>query len=211
MIGNLRGKIIDRGATTVIIECAGVGYEVVASSHTLAQASEMGATVSLRIYTHFQDHKIALYGFSSADERDLFDLLITVKNVGPSSGIKILSAGTGPVAIAQLISAEDVKALCGIKGIGKKTAEMLVVELHDKCDALLNAWGAAGLIDEQESPPGRPSPKGNRPPLHNDVIMALVQLGFRQPEAEKAVDLLPVEPTASLETVMRQALQAIPR
>jgi Holliday junction DNA helicase RuvA len=209
MIGNIRGTVIDRSVSYVIVECAGVGYEIHASTHTLSTMGQMGAEVSLRIYTQFLDHKICLYGFATADERELFDLLITVKNVGPSSAVKILSAGAGPVEIAQMIAAKQVKSLMGIKGIGKKTSEMLVVELHEKCAALLTAWGASAL--EAGSPEVVPSSKNQRSPVHNDVIMALVQLGFRKPQAEKVVSLLPDDPTATLETVMRQALQAMPR
>lgn len=211
MIGNIRGKVVDRSVASVIIECAGVGYEVYASTHTLSSVSEMGAEVSLRIFTQFLDHKICLYGFASADERELFDLLITVKNVGPSSAIKILSAGAGPVEIAQMIAAKQVKGLMAIKGIGKKTAEMLVVELHEKCDVLLKAWGATGINVAAPATATASKPDGSRSPVHSDVIMALVQLGFRKPQAEKVVDLLPHDPTASLESVMRQALQAMPR
>ena len=209
MIGNIRGKVIDRSVSCVIIECAGVGYEVHASTHTLSTMSEMGAEVSLRIFTQFLDHKICLYGFASADERELFDLLITVKNVGPSSAVKILSAGAGPVEIAQMIAAKHVKGLMAIKGIGKKTSEMLVVELHEKCDALLKSWGTSGM--KVEAPAAVSNLSTQRSPVHTDVIMALVQLGFRRPQAEEVVSLLPDDPTASLETVMRQALQAMPR
>jgi Holliday junction DNA helicase RuvA len=211
MIGNLRGKVIERSVSAVLIECAGVGYEVHASMHTLATMNEIGAEVSLRIYTQFLDHKICLYGFASADERELFDLLITVKNVGPSSAIKILSSGAGPVEIAQMVAAKQVKSLMSIKGIGKKTSEMLVVELHEKCATLLTAWGASGLQQGQNRA-AKGSVEGfSGSPVHNDVIMALVQLGFRKPQAEEVVATLPDDPTASLEMVMRQALRAMPR
>tara|TARA_R110002096_G_scaffold44526_9_gene120328 strand:- start:24675 stop:25316 length:642 start_codon:yes stop_codon:yes gene_type:complete len=213
MIGNLRGRVIDRGVSNVLIECAGVGYEVSASTHTLAALSEIGAEVSLRIFTHYLDHKISLYGFAGVNERELFDLLVTVKNVGPSSAIKILSAGAGPVAIAQLIAAQNSKELQSIKGIGKKTSEMLVVELHEKCEALLMTWAADGMTIVQPSTAENTMPKAtsNRSPVHSDVILALVQLGYRKPAAEKVVDTLPDDPAATLESVMRQALQAMPR
>ncbi len=213
MIGNLRGKIIDRGVSNVLIECAGVGYEVSASTHTLAAMSEIGAEVSLRIFTHYLDHKISLYGFAGVSERELFDLLVTVKNVGPSSAIKILSAGAGPVAIAQPIAGQNAKQLQSIKGIGKKTSEMLVVELHEKCEALLMTWAADGMAIEAPTGDAKApaKPASSRSPVHNDVILALVQLGYRKPAAEKVVDTLPEDPNATLESVMRQALQAMPR
>jgi holliday junction DNA helicase RuvA len=211
MIGHIRGTIIDRGMTCVLIDCGGVGYEVFASSHSLSRLSDIGAEVSMRIFTHYLDHKISLYGFASVDERELFDLLITVKNVGPASAIKILSAAAGPVEIAQLIAAKEVKALMKIKGIGKKSAEMLVVELHEKCAALLTSWGASGLGSETAGSDLSARSSSQRFPLQEDVILALVQLGYRKPQAEKVVDLLPIDPSASLESVMRQALQAMPR
>jgi Holliday junction DNA helicase RuvA len=213
MIGNLRGKVIDRGVSNVLIECGGVGYEVSASTHTLSALSEIGAEVSLRIFTHYLDHKISLYGFAGVNERELFDLLVTVKNVGPSSAIKILSAGAGPVAIAQLIAAQNSKELQTIKGIGKKTSEMLVVELHEKCEALLMTWAADGMAIEAPTAAQNTMPKAtsNRSPVHSDVILALVQLGYRKPAAEKVVDSLPDDQSATLESVMRQALQAMPR
>ncbi len=213
MIGNLRGRVIERGVSSVTIECAGVGYEVSASTHTLASLNEIGAEVSLRIFTHYLDHKISLYGFASANEREIFDLLVTVKNVGPSSAIKILSAGAGPVAIAQLIAAQKSKELQAIKGVGKKTSEMLVVELHEKCEALLATWAADGMAIGAPTITETQLPKSgsNRSPVHSDVILALVQLGYRKPAAEKVVDTLPEDPAATLESVMRQALQAMPR
>ena len=97
-----------------------MGYEVQASTHTLSALSEIGADVSLRIFTHYLDHKISLYGFANVHERELFDLLVTVKNVGPSSAIKILSAGAGPVAIAQLIAAQDSKNFAASKALVRK-------------------------------------------------------------------------------------------
>ncbi|MCP4448617.1 MAG: Holliday junction branch migration protein RuvA [Myxococcales bacterium] len=213
MIGNLRGKVIDRGVSSVLIECAGVGYEVHASTHTLASMSEIGAEVSLRIFTQYLDHKMSLYGFADVGERELFDLLVTVKNVGPSSAIKILSAGAGPVEIAQLIAAKNSKGLLGIKGVGKKTSEMLVVELHEKCEALLMTWEADGMAMAVPTDGAAAQSKSasKRSPVHNDVVLALVQLGYRKQAAEKVVDHLPDDPTATLESVMRQALQAMPR
>ena len=113
----------------------------------------------------------------------------------------------------QLIAAQNSKELQSIKGIGKKTSEMLVVELHEKCEALLMTWAADGMTIVQPSTAENTMPKAtsNRSPVHSDVILALVQLGYRKPAAEKVVDTLPDDPAATLESVMRQALQAMPR
>lgn len=203
MIGHLRGTVLDRGAGVVIVDCGGVGYEVHASAHTLASVGPVGEPVALRIYTHFSDSKLTLYGFSSAEERALFDLLITVKNVGPSSAIKILSTAAGPVEIARMICSEELGSLKSIRGVGKKTAELLVVELRDKCEGLLMTWGADG------APVAPPAPQSSRPPILDEVATALVQLGWKPVEADKVVATLP--PAGDLEGLLRQALQAMPR
>ena len=206
MIGHLRGTLIDRAASLVTVECGGVGYEVYASSQTLALLGPLESSVSLRVYTHYTDNKISLYGFASAEERALFDLLITVKNVGPSSAIKILSAGAGPEEIAAMIVSEELGALKNIKGVGKKTAELLVVELRDKCEGLLLTWGASG---RSVAPPRSPRPE--RTPLLEEVASALVQLGWRPAEVDKAVANLPAESGIALEDLLREALRSMPR
>lgn len=210
MIGHLRGNVIDRGAGTVVVECGGVGYEVHASSGTLASVGEIGSAVALRIYTHYSESKISLFGFSSAEERALFDLLITVKNVGPSSAIKILSAGAGPFEIAQMICSAELAALKSIKGVGKKTAELLVVELRDRCEALLMTWGANG-ISAAASPVPRAEVSAERSPVLDEVATALTQLGWKPSEVDKAVATLPSESSMPLEVLLREALRSMPR
>jgi Holliday junction DNA helicase RuvA len=145
MIGQLRGTLAARLPNNhVIVDCGGVGYEVACSGYTLAALPEVDAPVTLRVFTHAQENKIALYGFFTTAERELFDYLITVKNVGPSTAMAILSGGAEPRAIAELIAKEDTAGLTKIKGVGKKTAELLVVELREKCELLLLSWNAAG-------------------------------------------------------------------
>jgi Holliday junction DNA helicase RuvA len=206
MISFLRGTLLSSEPGLAIVECAGVGYGVGVSSHTQSELPEVGQEVRFRVFTHFQDHKISLYGFSGDSERDLFDLLITVKNVGPSSAMKILSAGAGPVEIAQLIAAENVAALKSIKGVGKKTAELLVVELNEKCQQILALWGASNA----DVPAAKPAKKVKLP-VHSEVQAALVQMGWKLGEAEKAVETLPPDPNIPLEDLLRKALQAMPR
>ena len=147
MIGQLRGTLAARLANNhVIVDCGGVGYEVACSGYTLAALPEVDLPVTLRVFTHAQENKIALYGFATAAERELFDHLITVKNVGPSTAMAILSGGAEPRTIAELIAKEDTAGLTKIKGVGKKTAELLVVELREKCELLLLSWNAAGAV-----------------------------------------------------------------
>ena len=130
MIARLEGVLIERTPPRVIVDCGGIGYDVVCSGYTMAGLPADGERVTLRVFTHAQENKVSLFGFIDAQERALFDLLITVKNVGPSTAIAILSGST-PRDIAALIAREDVAGLTRIKGVGKKTAELLCVELHE--------------------------------------------------------------------------------
>lgn len=211
MIAHLRGTVLDRLAGAIVVDVAGVGYEVHASAYTLATVGAVGSQLSVRVYTHYTDNKITLFGFASAEERALFDLLITVKNVGPASAIKILSAGAGPIEIARLIASDQLGALKSIKGVGKKTAELLIVELRDKCEGLLMSWGAGNgdrpAVAASEAAPAA----SDRPPILDDVATALIQLGWKPAEADKAVATLPLVDGASLEGLLRQALRAMPR
>ena len=210
MIARLRGTLLERGAEHVVVECGGVGYEVHVSLATLAQLPELGAEVILRVFTQASENKLALYGFATKEERDLFDRLITVKNVGPATAVEILSGTGSPVELARTIARGDVTALTRLRGVGKKRAELLVVELREKCEMLLLTWGAAGS-------PGGVSvtvpvlPKGNRPPLLDDVVSALVHMGCRPAEAEKVVQKIEAPPGATVETLLVEALRAMPR
>lgn len=210
MIGRLHGTLVDRAGTRVIVDCGGVGYEVICSGYTLAGLPALGETVTLLVHTAVRETEIALYGFGSAQERALFDLLITVKNVGPSSAIGILSGGHGPRGVAELIARDDVAGLTRIKGVGKKTAELLVVELRDKCEMLLLTWTADGEIREVAAPAGSARPS-RRHPMLDEVASALVGLGWRPAEVDKAIAELPVEAGATLEGLLRQALRSMPR
>lgn len=208
MIGRLRGTLVGRDGAHVLVDCGGVGYEVTCSGHTLGALPPLEAEVTLRVFTHAQENKIALYGFLTAAERELFDLLITVKNVGPSSAMSILSGGHDPRAIAELIVREDAAGLTRIKGVGKKTAELLVVELREKCDLLLLSWSAHGDVRPAAAPAGG---RKARHPMLDEVLQALVGLGWRPAEAEAAVAELTVGPEITLEALLRQALRAMPR
>jgi holliday junction DNA helicase RuvA len=212
VIGRLRGTLVERADDVVTIDCAGVGYVVTVSIHTLAGLPAVGEELTLRIYTQVMETRIALYGFGSPAERELFDLLITVKNVGPSSAMGILSGGPDAVGIAQMIAAQDVGGLIKLRGVGKKTAEMLVVELHEKCALLLASWGAAGKVAAAPAPEARLRVvRSARAPILSDVHSALTQLGWRQAEVERVVSGLEVPEGATLEALLRQALRAMPR
>jgi holliday junction DNA helicase RuvA len=209
VIARLEGTLLRDGGQ-VVIDCNGVGYDVTCSAYTFAQLPPHGERVALRIYTQVRETEIALYGFADQAERALFDLLITVKNVGPSTAIAILS-GASPRDIAGLIAREDVAGLTRIKGIGKKTAELLVVELREKTEQLLMSWSASGELRPAAVPIGAPRVKSTRHPMLDEVMSALVGMGWRLVEAEACVGELAVEPDATLEGLLRQALRSMPR
>ena len=209
MIARLDGVLVDRQGPHVVIDCGGVGYEVACSTYTLAGLPPVGERVTLRVYTHAQENRIALFGFLEAQERALFDLLITVKNVGPTTAIGILSGGSTPRDIAALIGREDVAGLTRIKGVGKKTAELLVVELREKCELMLMAWTADGELRPVARLPGSVKPR--RHPVLDDVVAALIGMGWRPAEADQAVAELIVADDTPIEELLRQALRAMPR
>jgi Holliday junction DNA helicase RuvA len=213
VIARLDGTLIERDPPHLVVDCGGVGYDVIVSNYTLAGLPADGEHVTLRVYTAASENKIALYGFGDAQERALFDLLITVKNVGPATAIAILS-GSSPRDMAALIAQEDVTGLTRIKGVGKKTAELLVVELHEKCAELLLAWDASGGLRPVARPVGAAKAgkrRGTGNPLTDEVVQALVGMGWSPAEAEAAAVAVAVEPDATIEQLLRQALRSMPR
>jgi holliday junction DNA helicase RuvA len=171
MIAHLRGKLIYKQPGQAIIEAAGVGYDVTISVPTFTSLPVAGAEASLHIYTQVSEDLIALYGFQDREEKRLFERLITVSGVGPKLAIKMLS-GLSPERTVQAIRGQDHAQLTRIPGVGKKLAERLVVELKDKLDDFAVA-------------PTQPSIQG---PAVDDVLSALVNLGYQRPAAEKAVE-----------------------
>jgi holliday junction DNA helicase RuvA len=210
MIARLVGTLVERDGTHVVIDCNGVGYDVICSQYTLAALPSNGERVTLRIFTHAQENRVALFGFGDPSEREIFDFLITVKNVGPSTAIAILS-GSSPRDIATLIAREDVAGLTRIKGVGKKTAELLVVELHEKCELVLLSWDADGKLRPVAAETGAIKPRSTKPPIVDEVIAALVGMGWRSNEAELAVADLVVAADTTIESLLRQALRSMPR
>lgn len=209
MISRLVGTLV-RDGEHVIVDCNGVGYEVTCSAYTLASLPADGERVTLKVYTQLRENALALFGFFDAHERDLFDQLITVKNVGPSTAIAILS-GAGPRDIAALIAREDVAGLTKIKGIGKKTAELLVVELREKCELMVLSWNLSGTKPVAAPSGSIRTAKVTRHPLLGEVMTALVNMGWKPAEAEAVVADLPVDETTTIEVLLRQALRGMPR
>jgi holliday junction DNA helicase RuvA len=171
MIAHLRGKLIFKQPGQAIIEAAGVGYDVAISVPTFTALPVAGAEASLHIHTQVSEDQIALFGFLEREEKRLFERLITVSGVGPKLAIKMLS-GLSSERTVQAIRGQDHAQLTRIPGVGKKLAERLVVELKDKLDDFAVA-------------PTHVSAQG---PAVEDVLSALVNLGYQRPAAEKAIE-----------------------
>jgi Holliday junction DNA helicase RuvA len=173
MIAHLRGKLIEKQPGQAILEASGVGYDVTISVPTFTALPSAGQEAALHIHTQVSEDQIALYGFLEREEKRLFLRLISVSSVGPKLAIKILS-GLSIDRTVQAIRGQDHAQLTRIPGVGKKMAERLVVELKDKLDdfAVAPALAVAGV-------------KGA---AVDDVLSALVNLGYQQPAAQKAIE-----------------------
>jgi holliday junction DNA helicase RuvA len=171
MIAHLRGKLIYKQPGQAVVEAGGVGYDVTISVPTFTGLPALGAEAALHIHTQVSEDQIALYGFLETEEKRLFERLITVSGVGPKLAIKMLS-GLSPERAVQAIRAQDHAQLVRIPGVGKKLAERLVVELKDKLDDFAVA----------------PAPQAVQGPAVDDVLSALVNLGYQRAAAEKAIE-----------------------
>lgn len=173
MIAHLRGKLLAKHPNQAIVETSGVGYDVTISVPTFSDLPALGAEVALNIHTHVREDVIALYGFLRSSEKVLFEKLITVSGIGPKLAITILSGMPADEMIGA-IRGNDVTRLTRIPGIGRKTAERMVLELRDKLPEPGTA--AAPLVPAMGA-------------VEEDVLSALVNLGYQRPAAEKAIEL----------------------
>jgi holliday junction DNA helicase RuvA len=191
MIAHLRGKLLTKHPNQVVIDTGGVGYEVTISVPTFSELPANGSEVALHIHTHVREDVIALYGFSRPAEKQLFEKLMTVSGIGAKLAITILS-GMAADEMAAAIRGNDVARLTKIPGIGKKTAERMVLELRDKLSTVAGTSTAA--------PP-------TMSPLEEDILSALVNLGYQRPAAEKALEgVVKNSKSASFDSVFREVL-----
>ena len=172
MIALLRGILLEKHPNQAIVEAGGVGYDVTIPVSTYTHLPEAGSEVRLRIYTHVREDALALYGFLTQDEKALFEKLIGVSGIGPTLAVKVLS-GLAAAELIQFIRRGEVEKLVRIPGVGKKTAERLVLELRDKLPA---------PTGEQPAPAAQALS-----PIDQDVLSALLNLGCARPQAEAAV------------------------
>jgi Holliday junction DNA helicase RuvA len=173
MIARLRGVLIEKHPNQAIVEAGGVGYDVTIPVSTFTHLPDPGAEVRLRIHTHVREDALALYGFLTQDEKALFEKLIGVSGIGPTLAVKILSGLAAPDLIHSIRRGE-LDRLVRIPGIGKKTAERMVLELRDKLPAVVG--------DEAETPAAE-----TLSAIDQDVLSALLNLGCARPQAEAAV------------------------
>jgi Holliday junction DNA helicase RuvA len=195
MIAHLRGKLLAKHPNQAIVETAGVGYDVTITIPTFSDLPGTGSEVALHIHTHVREDQIALYGFLRPAEKQLFEKLITVSGIGPKLAITILS-GMPADEMVGAIRGNDIARLTRIPGIGKKTAERMVLELRDKLPP-------AGV----EAPAAAPISA-----IEEDVLSALVNLGYQRPAAERAVASAAKNgKEESFEVMFRNALAALTR
>jgi len=197
MIAHLRGVLLEKHPNQAVVEAGGVGYDVVIPVSTFTQLPDVGAEVRLRIHTHVREDALSLYGFLSQDERALFEKLIGVSGIGPTLAVKILS-GLAASDVIAYIRRGEVDKLVRIPGVGKKTAERLVLELRDKLPAVTG-----------------PAPDARGPeelsPVDQDVLSALLNLGCARPQAEAAVRKAKTAGGAMMEfePLFRRALELV--
>jgi Holliday junction DNA helicase RuvA len=195
MIGLLRGRLLEKRPNQVILDVAGVGYLVAVPLSTFAGLGELHAEVTLLIHTHVREDALALYGFLSQREKHLFELLLGASGVGPTLALKILS-GMNVEELVPAIRTGDLARLTKIPGVGRKTAERMVVELKDKLETV--------AIETEKPTPA--SPAG----VEADVTSALINLGYDERAADSAVAEAKREAgTSNFEKLLREALSAL--
>ena len=202
MIGFLSGKLVEKEANSVLVDVGGVGYEVTIPLSTFYELGEIGSDVQLRIFTHVREDALQLFGFKTAREKELYLKLISVQGIGAKSGITMLS-GMSADEIVGAIRTDNIARLTSIPGVGKKTAERMVIELRDKVGGLA-ATAAAGV----------PATTGavRADEAFEDALSALINLGYQRNAAEKALQQVMKEGNdLNVQKLLRQALQRLAR
>jgi holliday junction DNA helicase RuvA len=200
VIAHLRGSILEKHPNRIVIDVNGVGYDVFVPLSTFYGLGEPGAAIALRIHTHVREDAFVLYGFATLLEQELFERLIGVSGIGPKVALAVLS-GIEPHEFIRAIERGDLARLTAIPGVGKKTAERIVLELKDRLPRAHVAAAVAGAAAAET------------PVLRDDVVSALVNLGYHRPLAEKAaeaaVKTVGSSADASFERALKQALREV--
>jgi Holliday junction DNA helicase RuvA len=196
VIAALRGRLLEKHPSRLIVDVSGVGYDVQVPLSTYGGVGDVGAEIALRIHTHVREEQIALFGFLTPLEQQIFERLISVNGIGPKVALAVLS-GIAPGDLVAAVQGNEPARLTTIPGIGRKTAERIVLELRDRLPAALP------VTPESTTPGGV---------LRADLLSALVNLGYPRPTVEKAVgDVLKAHPNATFDEALRQALGRLAR
>jgi Holliday junction DNA helicase RuvA len=196
MIAQLTGVLAQKSADRVIIDIQGVGYEVLIPFSTYYELADAGERVTLHIHTHVREDSLNLYGFRTVEEKKLFMELIQVSGIGPKLGVTILS-GLPVADFVEAVSASDIRRLSGIPGVGKKTAERMALEMKDKVSKLFPEIQEAQMI-------------GRGGITHQDVVSALVNLGYPKNKAEVAVARVDTgEDSDQFDVLLKKALKEL--
>jgi Holliday junction DNA helicase RuvA len=197
VIARIAGTLAEKSPGRIIVDVQGVGYDLQVPLSTFYGLGEPGGTVALRVHTHVREDVIALYGFATRLEQDLFERLIAISGIGPKLALAVLSGIEAP-DLVRAIRAQDVARLTAIPGVGKKTAERIGLELKDRLSPSVQA--AADSLKP-------PAPEDQ---LREDLLSALLNLGYQRPAAEKAIDKeLAVSPGARFEEALRAVLRSL--
>jgi len=206
MIAHLSGTLLSKEPNSVIVEVGGVGYEVTIPISTFYDLEDPGSNVKLRIYTHVREDALQLYGFKTLRERELFMRLISVSGIGPKLGITLLSGMSADEMIAS-IRTNNLARLTLIPGVGRKTAERLVMELRDKVASLSSAELEEELGGAAAAASGSLATEDS---MRSDVLSALLNLGYQRGSAEKAVtSALDEGGDISVESILRRSLHKL--
>ena len=198
MIAHLRGQILEKHPNRIVVDVNGVGYDVAVPLSTFYGLGDPGAEVALRVHTHVREDALSLFGFATSLEQDLFERLIAISGIGPRVALAVLS-GIEPLDLIRAVEQSDLVRLTAIPGVGKKTSERIVLELKDRLPRVEVAALAVG---------GVPEPT----PLRDDLLSALINLGYHRPLAEKAVAAaLKTVPDGGFERTLKQALRELAR
>jgi holliday junction DNA helicase RuvA len=197
VIARLKGRILEKHPNRIVVDVNGVGYDIFVPLSTFYGLGEVGAQIDLRIHTHVREDALALYGFTTWLEQELFERLISVSGIGPKVALAVLS-GIEPQELTRAIEHGDLARLTAIPGVGKKTAERIVLELKDRLPRTEPAAAVAG--DASSAAPA----------VKDDVLSALVNLGYHRPLAEKAVAFaIKTVPESGFERTLKQALREL--
>ena len=198
MIAYLHGRIFEKQPNRIVVDVAGVGYDVSVPLSTFYGLGEAGSDIALRIHTHVREDALLLYGFATRLEQDLFERLISISGIGPKVALAVLS-GIEPPELIRAIERGDLARLTAIPGVGKKTSERIVLELKDRLPKMHAPTAVEDLA-------GAPSI------LRDDVLSALMNLGYHRPLAEKAADsAIKATGGGDFERTLKQALRELAR